>query len=184
MLDLRNITLQVTNGLQELIRTARLKPGEIIIVGCSTSEIGGYHIGQNSSSEIADAVLDALVPIIEQNHLYLAIQGCEHINRALVVERDCAICYNLEEVLVFPHRKAGGAMAARSMERFKNPVVVEHISAHAGMDIGDAFIGTHLRPVAVPIRLAKPQIGHAHLTMAFSRPKYIGGPRSLYKDQH
>lgn len=182
LLDLQQIELQVNQALQELISAARLQPGQIVVVGCSTSEVGGHSIGQNSSLDIADAVLNGLLPLIKQQGLYLAVQGCEHINRALVVERACAVEYQLEEVLVFPHQKAGGALAARSMERFADPVVVERIAAHAGMDIGDTFIGMHLIQVAVPVRPVQKQIGHAHLTMARTRPRYIGGPRSHYRD--
>lgn len=182
LLDLQHIEQQVNQALQELITAAGLEPGQIIVVGCSTSEIGGHKIGQNSSLEIADAVINGLMHLIEQQGLFLAVQGCEHINRSLVVERACARAYQLEEVLVFPHQKAGGALAARCMERFNDPVVVERISAHAGLDIGDTFIGMHLRPVAVPVRPTQNQIGYAHLTMARTRLRYIGGPRSLYKD--
>lgn len=182
MVNLQQIKEQVSLALEQLIAVSQLEPGQIVVVGCSTSEISGHRIGQNSSLEIADAVLDGLLPLIDHYKLYLAVQGCEHINRALVVEKECARLYRMEEVSVWPHQKAGGSLTARSMERFKQPIVVETMSAHAGIDIGDTFIGMHLKPVAVPVRPSDLYIGQAHLTMARTRPRYIGGPRSVYKD--
>jgi len=51
------------------------------------------------------------------------------------------------------------------------------------MDIGDTFIGMHLRHVAVPVRLSSDTIGNAHVTFAKTRPKYIGGSRAVYELQ-
>lgn len=182
MVDLPTIEKQVRMSFKELVDHARLIGGQIVVVGCSTSVIGGHRMGQNSSPEIADAVLNGLLPLAHQHQLYIAIQGCEHINRALVVEQACADAYHLEQVWVVPHQKAGGSLAARAMDRFAHPIVVESIQAHAGIDIGDTFIGMHLKPVVVPIHPPHPFIGQAHLTMARTRPRYIGGPRSWYED--
>lgn len=173
-------TAEVRQALQELLSVAKLNPGDIVVVGCSTSEVIGEKIGSASSVEVAQALMDGLLPVIQQNQLFLAIQCCEHLNRALVVEKACAEKYGLEIVTVIPHPKAGGSLAATAMEKFKQPVVVETITAHAGLDIGDTFIGMHIKRVAVPVRLAIKSIGHAHLTAVRYRPKLIGGARAKY----
>ena len=178
--DLNLLTSQAREALQGLLAAASLKPENILVVGCSTSEVTGQKIGSASNVEVANALMDGLLPIIKENKLFLAVQCCEHLNRALVVEEGCAQKYGLEIVSVVPHPKAGGALAAVAMERFHIPVVVETISAHAGMDIGDTFIGMHLKRVAVPIRLPIKTIGQGHLTLARTRPKLIGGERAKY----
>ncbi len=177
-----NITADITWAVTELLDVAHLKPGQILVIGCSTSEIAGHNIGQNSSLDIAHQVMDALLPLAQDYDFFLAIQGCEHLNRAIVIEEACRQKYNLEIVNVIPHEKAGGSLATVAITRFKQPVVVENILAHAGIDIGDTFIGMHLKPVVVPVRSALKQIGHAHLTMARTRPKFIGGVRAKYYD--
>ncbi len=165
---------------RQLLAAARLRPGEILVVGCSTSEIRGERIGSASSREVAEAVYAGLEPVVKEHGVFLAVQCCEHLNRALVVERACAERYGLEIVWVLPQLKAGGALAALAMERMGDPVVVETIAAHAGMDMGDTFIGMHLRRVAVPVRGDIGCIGQAHLTMARTRPRYIGGERARH----
>ena len=178
--DMTNRTSDSAKALRGLLAVAGLRPHDILVVGCSTSEVAGHKIGSASSADVADAIMSGLLPIIRESQLYLAVQCCEHLNRALVVERECADRYGLELVTVIPHLKAGGALAAAAMKEYGDPVVVEGISAHAGMDIGDTFIGMHLRHVAVPVRLEITKIGDAHLTMARTRPKLIGGERALY----
>jgi uncharacterized protein (TIGR01440 family) len=175
-----SLTSDAATALRGLLAVAGLRPHDILVVGCSTSEVAGQKIGSASSAEVAEAIMDGLLPIIRESQLYLAVQCCEHLNRALVVERECADRYGLELVTVIPHLKAGGALSAAAMKEYGDPVVVESISAHAGMDIGDTFIGMHLRHVAVPVRLEITKIGDAHLTMARTRPKLIGGERALY----
>jgi len=178
--DMTSLTSDAAKALRGLLAAAGLKPHGIVVVGCSTSEVAGHKIGSASSADIADAIMSGLLPIIRESQLYLAVQCCEHLNRALVVERECADRYGLELVTVIPHLKAGGALSASAMKEYSDPVVVESIFAHAGMDIGDTFIGMHLRRVAVPVRLEITKIGDAHLTMARTRPKLIGGERALY----
>jgi uncharacterized protein (TIGR01440 family) len=175
-----DLTISTAAALTALLDAARLKPGEIVVVGCSTSEVAGQKIGSSSSPEIAAQIIDGMLPVIREKNLYLAVQCCEHLNRALVVEDACAEKYGLEIVNVVPHPKAGGSLAAVAMERFHHPVVVETITAHAGMDIGDTFIGMHLKRVAVPVRTSIKKIGAAHVTMARTRPKLIGGERAQY----
>ncbi|MEG6615966.1 TIGR01440 family protein [Peptococcaceae bacterium 1198_IL3148] len=175
------ISGQAKEALQELLSVANLEAGEIVVIGCSTSEVMGEKIGSASSVDTAKAIMEGLLPVIKDNDLFLAVQCCEHLNRALVVERECAKTYGLEIVSVVPKPKAGGSLASMAMERFNEPVVVETITAHAGLDIGDTFIGMHLKRVAVPVRLKVKAIGQAHLTAARHRPKLIGGERAQYK---
>ena len=159
---------------------APLKRGQILVIGCSTSEVIGQRIGQGSSLEIAEVLLPPLLERAHQKGIFLAVQGCEHINRALVVEEACVDHYGLEVVMVLPALHAGGAMTVQAWRQFSSPNMVERIQGHAGIDIGDTFIGMHLRPVAIPIRIHVKELGEAHLTLARTRPRLIGGPRAEY----
>lgn len=179
-MDLDKISQQVTEAIGFLMEESKVSAGEIIVIGCSTSEVVGKRIGSGSSKEVAEVIFKELHKKCRGKDIYLAIQCCEHLNRALVIEKAAMKSYGLEEVLVIPVQKAGGSLAETAMENFQEPVVVESIRAHAGMDIGDTFIGMHLRQVVVPIRSRENQIGHAHLTMARTRPKLIGGNRAVY----
>ncbi|NMB42294.1 MAG: TIGR01440 family protein [Firmicutes bacterium] len=166
--------------LQGLIKIAELQKGNILVIGCSTSEITGEKIGSASNLEIAQIIISGLLAFVREKELYLAVQCCEHLNRALVVEKECVERYNLEPVSVLPYLEAGGALATVAMEHFDEPVIVEAIAAHAGLDIGDTLIGMHLKKVAVPLRLPIKKIGKANLTLARTRPKFIGGERAKY----
>ncbi len=178
---MEQIGQQTLSALNALLGAAKLRKGDILVVGCSTSEIIGEHIGKNGSIEAANAVLGALLEGLANTGVYLAVQCCEHLNRALVVENECARAYCLEPVCAVPHEKAGGSLATAAMMKFQSPVLVEHIAGHAGMDIGDTLIGMQLRPVAVPLRFeGVDRIGRAHVVFAKTRPKYIGGPRAKY----
>ena len=167
-------------AVTELLDVAGLKAGDIFVIGCSSSEIMGDVIGKGSTFEAAKAVFDAVYPILKERGIYLAAQCCEHLNRALIVERECAEKYGLEIVSVKPQPKAGGSFATSAYNGFSDPVALEHIKAHAGMDIGGTLIGMHLRDVAVPVRLSLSKIGEAQLLCARTRPKYIGGERAIY----
>ena len=180
MENLNLYTKQAMEAIQGLLNAAHLKPGDIVVIGCSTSEITGKRIGSASNLQIARAIMDGLLPTVLKEELFMAVQCCEHLNRALVVEDKCAAKYNLEIVNAYPREKAGGSLSVIAMETFKQPVVVETIAAHAGLDIGDTFIGMHLKRVAVPIRIELKNIGEAHLTLAKTRPKFIGGERAVY----
>lgn len=166
--------------VEELLSVAPLKRGEILVVGCSSSEIVGESIGKGSDFNAASAVYEGIAPVLAERGIFLAAQCCEHLNRALVVERECAERYGLEIVSVIPQPKAGGSFASAAYCGFSEPVVVESVRAHAGMDIGSTLIGMHLRAVAVPVRLSVKRLGEASLTFARTRPKYIGGPRAKY----
>ncbi len=174
-------TKQAQEAIDALLEVAKLEAEEIVIIGCSTSEVAGKRIGSSSSLEIARAIMEGLLPATQRDGLFMAVQCCEHLNRALVVEKKCAKKYFLEVVAAVPHEKAGGSLPTVAMNMFADPVLVETISGHAGIDIGDTFIGMHLKRVAVPVRLDIKNIGRAHLTFARTRPKYIGGERTCYK---
>lgn len=167
--------------LDEFQNEAKLKEGEILVIGCSTSEVVGGRIGKASSMDVAKEFIDVFIDFAKEHKIFLAFQCCEHLNRAIVTTRECMKKYNLEEVTVVPKMHAGGSMSTIAYKKFESPVVVESIQAHAGIDIGDTFIGMHIKPVAVPVRLSTDSIGKAHLTLARRRPKLIGGERAQYK---
>ncbi len=175
-----DIKIQCQTAVKELIEVAKLKKGDILVVGCSTSEVVGSKIGTNSDPNTAEQIFDGLYSVLKNNGINLAVQCCEHLNRAIVVEKS-ALPF-AEPVNVIPQKKAGGSLATVAYSRFENPIVVESIKADAGLDIGDTFIGMHLKSVAVPVRLSIKQIGEAHLTSARVRPKFIGGVRAIYND--
>ena len=180
-MDINQIQEQAREAVTELIEVAGLGKGEILVVGCSSSEIVGEIIGHGSSLEAAEAVFEAIHPILKARGIYLAAQCCEHLNRALIIEAACAEKYGYEPVCVVPQPKAGGSFATTAWRRFDSPVAVESIRAHAGMDIGGTLIGMHLRAVAVPVRLKPSAIGNALLLAARTRPKFIGGIRAKYE---
>lgn len=175
------ITRQARAAAEELLDAAGLKPGDIFVVGCSSSEIVGGHIGKDSSMEAARAVLEGVLPAVQARGLWLAAQCCEHLNRALVLERAAAEKYGYEEVNAVPQPHAGGSWATNCWQAFTDPVLVEEIRAGAGLDIGGTLIGMHLRRVAVPVRLSFDHIGKAHFLCARCRPKYIGGEHAVYR---
>ena len=178
---LREVGSRIREAVEALFTVANLRPGQILVVGGSTSEVVGKRIGTSGSLDVARAVLDPLMEVTAAHQVHLAVQGCEHVNRSLVVERAVAEKYGLEEVTVIPVAKAGGSLATVAYESFADPVMVEGVRAHAGVDIGDTFIGMHLRPVVVPVRLPFSEIGSAHLTLARTRPRLVGGERAVYK---
>lgn len=166
--------------IEEICEKANLQKGSILVVGCSTSEVIGAKIGTNSSPEVAQVLFDALHDYVKEKGIYLAIQCCEHLNRAIVVEKE-AVPYS-ETVNVVPQPKAGGSLATAAYNGFSNPVVVEEIKADAGIDIGSTLIGMHLKKVAVPVRLENNMIGEATIVAARTRPKFIGGVRAVYDE--
>ena len=175
------VAAQARQATEELLAAARLERGDIFVVGCSSSEIVGGRIGHASSLEAAQAVFAGIYPALQERGIWLAAQCCEHLNRALVLERDCARQYGYDPVCVIPQPKAGASFATTAWKRFTAPVAVEHIRAHAGLDIGGTMIGMHLRDVAVPVRLSLDHIGQAILLCARTRPKLIGGSRAVYE---
>ena len=172
--------IQAKAVITELIEKAKLKKGDIVVIGCSTSEIVGSKIGTNSSPDTAKVVFEAIYEVILEKGLYLAAQCCEHLNRAIVVERQ-AVPF-AETVNVIPQPKAGGSFATQAYQHFKDPVIVEEIKADAGLDVGSTLIGMHLKKVAVPLRLENRMIGEATVVAARTRPKLIGGARAVYDE--
>ena len=175
------LTAQARQATEELLAAARLRPGDLFVVGCSSSEIVGGQIGHASSLEAAQAVFAGIYPVLREREVWLAAQCCEHLNRALIIEEACARQYGYDPVCVVPQPKAGGSFATTAWRSFTSPVAVEHIRAHAGLDIGGTLIGMHLRDVAVPVRLSLTHIGQAILLCARTRPKLIGGSRAVYE---
>ncbi len=168
-------------AITELLEQASWRPGDVVVVGCSSSEIVGQRIGKGSTPDAAKAVAEAILPILREKGLYLAAQCCEHLNRALILEREAADRFGYEPVCVVPKPKAGGSFATAVWSMLQEPVAVEQIRAVAGLDIGSTLIGMHLKAVAVPLRLSVKQIGDAYLTAAYTRPKLIGGERAQYR---
>lgn len=179
------IARQMEVNLRELILGGKIQAGQIIVFGTSTSEVQGKKIGTGGAMEIAEQLYMAIAKVRREVHFYPAFQCCEHLNRALVIERELlqkSAGRNYTEVRAVPVARAGGSMAAYVFNQLTDPCLVESIQADAGIDIGDTLIGMHLKPVAVPLRPqpAYQTMGKAHVTMAYTRPKLIGGPRAVY----
>ena len=178
----REITSQARTVVTELLEQANLKPGSLFVVGCSSSEMVVNRIGNGSSMDAAQAAFQGIYPILQKWDIHLAVQCCEHLNRALIMERTAAEAKGYEIVNVMPQPHAGGSMAVTAWNAFVDPVAVETIQADAGMDIGGTLIGMHLRRVAVPVRTSVDHIGQAIVLCARTRTKYIGGPRAVYRE--
>jgi len=174
------IKSQCETAINELLAVAKLEKGDIFVIGCSSSEICGKRIGSFSSMDAAKAVYDAVAPALKEKGVYLAAQCCEHLNRAVIVEKECARLYRLTEVNAIPHAHAGGAFATTVYNSLDCAVAVESIPASAGMDIGNTLIGMHIIPVCVPVRVSIDKIGEARLVLARRRPKFVGGQRAIY----
>ena len=184
-MELHEIEAQARQAAEELLEAAKLEAGDLFVVGCSSSEVAGGRIGHASSLETAQAVFQGIYPALRERGVYLAAQCCEHLNRALILEREAADKYGYEEVNVVPQPKAGGSFATAAYGAFSKDseaVAVEHIQAHAGMDIGDTLIGMHLKDVAVPVRIRQKTIGQAHVVCARTRAKFVGGSRAVYDE--
>lgn len=165
----------------ELVEKAYLKKGNIVVVGCSTSEVVGSRIGSYSTPSIGKAIYEGLMDVFKPLGIYIAAQCCEHLNRAIIIENDALS--NPEIVNVIPKPKAGGSFASYCYQEFNHPIAIESIKADAGIDIGDTLIGMHLKNVAVPLRLSINKIGEAHTVCAKTRPKFIGGCRAIYDEE-
>lgn len=177
---IEKIKEEAYSAARELLDKAAPRKAELFIVGCSTSEVAGEVIGSASRPELAEAVFLGIQKAASEHEVYLAAQCCEHLNRALILEKKAAELYGYEIVNAVPQPKAGGSFATLAYRHFKEPAAVEHIRAHIGMDIGDTLIGMHLREVAVPVRITALKIGEAHVVCARTRAKYIGGERAVY----
>ena len=160
-------------AMRELLSLARVEQGNIVVVGCSTSEVCGGTIGKNSSPETAEEIWSGLKKAADEYGVWIAAQCCD----AVKMQLDCGV---LTEVNVVPQPKAGGSFATAAYAHAAHPVALEHIKADCGLDIGGTLIGMHLKEVAVPVRLENNTIGAAHLLAARVRPKFIGGERAHY----
>ena len=176
-----DIKEQARTAAAELVETAKLKKGDIFVIGCSSSEVVGLRIGKGSDINAAEAVYEGVMSVLEPKGIFLAAQCCEHLNRAVIVEKE-ALLPGTEIVNVVPQPHAGGSFAVTVYKNAKCPVAVEEIKADAGMDIGGTLIGMQLKKVAVPVRLSIKQIGEAPLICARTRPKFIGGSRAVYDE--
>ena len=180
----KNLLVQVkeeaSNAARQLAEVARLHKGQIVVEGCSTSEVVGHNVGSWSTPEVANAIFEGLNSVFSPMGVYIAAQCCEHLNRALIVEHEAVP--NGEIVNVMPQPKAGSSFATAAYHSFRHPVALEEIRADAGLDIGGTLIGMHLKKVAVPVRLQQNHIGQAILLAARVRPKFIGGERAIYDE--
>lgn len=183
--ELMQLKLQAAAATEELIAVSGISAGSILVVGCSTSEITGARIGSDSKPHVADAVYAGIAEVLKEHGIFLAAQCCEHLNRALIVEKeiyDREIRFYADRVNVVPQPKAGGSFATAAYREMKEPVAVEAVRADAGMDIGGTLIGMHLKKVAVPVRLKNHRIGEAALLAARTRLKFTGGSRAIYDE--
>lgn len=183
MENMDQIISETKTAVEELIAAAELKVGDLLVVGCSSSEVCGGKIGHASSPETGRAIAETVLRCCREKGIYLAAQCCEHLNRALIVESAAAEKFGYEPVCVRPMPKAGGSFAAAVYDLMENPTPVEHVRAKAGLDIGGTLIGMHLKEVAVPLRLQQKTIGEAGVAGAKTRPKLIGGERAVYPDK-
>ncbi|MBQ4089085.1 MAG: TIGR01440 family protein [Clostridia bacterium] len=173
---------QVRAAITELTaQDKKFNPVKLLAIGCSSSEIAGGTIGHASAYELGEQVANEILAVAAERGFACAFQCCEHLNRALVMERETAEKYGYEIVCVVPQPKAGGSLATAAYRALQDPVVVQEAKADAGIDIGRTLIGMHLRPVAVPVRLATDKIGEAIVIAARTRPRLIGGERAKYE---
>lgn len=179
------ITAQLSACLRYLQQEARLAPGAVVVLGCSTSEVAGGRIGHNSVPELGDALAKAMLDTCRELQLRPVFQCCEHLNRALVMEQEVLDSLRLTQVNVMPMPKAGGSVGAAAYKRMQRPAVAVAIQADAAIDVGDTLVGMHIRPVAVPLRMddGETKVGEAHVVMAYARLPYIGGPRAQYPER-
>ncbi len=175
-----NLKNQAAQAIKEILAQANVKAGGLFVVGCSSSEIVGGKIGKDSSIDAAKEVFEGIYSVLQEQGIFLAAQCCEHLNRAIILEREAAEKFGYEIVNVVPQPKAGGSFATTAYNRFTDPVAVEFVKADAGADIGGTLIGMHLKHVAVPVRISFDKIGQAQLLAARTRPKFIGGERAKY----
>ena len=180
-MNLQKLREQTQIILTDVLEKSALSSGDIFVLGLSSSEVIGGHIGKNSSQEVGEVIVKTMLELLSERGLYLAVQGCEHVNRALVVERELAQKRNLEIVNVLPTLHAGGSGQLAAFKYMNDPVEVEFITAQAGLDIGDTAIGMHVKHVQIPVRPILREHGEAHVTALASRPKLIGGARAAYQ---
>ena len=176
------IKKEINIAVNEIIEKSKIESGDVFVVGCSSSEILGDKIGTNSNVDLGKIVFEEIYNVLKERNIYLAAQCCEHLNRSLIVEKECAKEYGFPMVNVIPQPKAGGSFATAAYHGFKKPCAVENVSAKAGLDIGGTLIGMHIVPVVVPLRISIKKIGEANIICARSRLKFVGGQRAIYDE--
>lgn len=179
---LESIKSDAKAAVEALIIEAKLEKDDLFIIGCSSSEVLGEKIGTNSSLDVADAIFEGIYPVLKKKGIFMAVQCCEHLNRAVILEKKAAKMFGFEQVNVIPQPKAGGSLGTLAFERLPDAVAVEKVRADAGLDIGLTMIGMHLKEVAVPVRIPIKKIGNATIVCARTRPKFVGGIRAKYND--
>ncbi len=179
-----SITEEVNALVKEVAEKARLKEGDLLVIGCSTSAVQGELIGTHSSIDLGAQLWQGVESAVKELKLDLAVQCCEHLNRALVTEKRVMERYGFERVNAIPQPKAGGSFATQAYQHFEEPVLVEDIkhSALAGIDIGGVLIGMHVKPVVVPLKLQQSSVGEARIIAARYRPRFVGGSRAVYDE--
>ena len=185
-MDFNTITEQSRHAVTEIIEAAHLSEGSLFVIGCSSSEVLGSQIGTATNMDSAKAIYDGIIPVLRAHGILPAAQCCEHLNRALVVDRSTMIRFGFEQVNAIPQpNHAGGAFATECYNRFEDPVLIESVNARAdaGIDIGGTMIGMHIRSVVVPLRISLRKIGEAPIICARRRPKYVGGSRAIYDEK-
>lgn len=181
-INIEQIKKEAESVINELLSCAKLKDGDVCVIGCSTSEVTGNNPGTNSVPQLAVELFNVIYKILKENNIYIASQCCEHLNRAIVVEQEYAEKHNLEIINVIPQPKAGGSFATATYKGLESPVMVESIKAQAGVDIGGVLIGMHLKATAVPVPLKQRTIGEARIIAARTRPRFVGGSRAVYDE--
>ena len=176
------LTAQAKQAVTELLDIAKLKPGKLFVIGCSSSEMVGARIGKGSVPELGEIVAEAMLAACKGHGVHAAFQCCEHLNRGIVVEKAVLKELGLTQVRAIPQPKAGGSVPAAAWKKMEKPTLAVSIQADAAIDIGDTLVGMHIRPVAVPLRISTSHVGHANLVMAYSRLPYIGGARAVYTE--
>ena len=182
MHSIESIRQEVHAAIDELLTVAKVREGQLFVVGCSTSEVCGKKIGTDSHEDVAAVLFDEIYKLVTDKGLHLAVQCCEHLNRAVVMEREVLKEYGCVQVRAIPQPKAGGSVPAAAWKQLREPVLAQAIQADAAIDVGDTLVGMHIRPVAVPLRGAYRRLGSANLVQAYSRLPYIGGARAVYEE--
>lgn len=179
-MDFKKLEADTQMIIDDVIEKSGIKAGQIFVLGLSSSEVNGGLIGHASSAEIGEVIVGVIYKTLKSKGIYLAVQGCEHLNRALLIEQELADKKEFDIVSVIPQLNAGGSGQVAAYKLMENPVAIEHITAVAGLDIGDTSIGMHVKHVQIPLRPVLKELGGAHVTALKSRPKLIGGVRAKY----
>ena len=173
---------RIDAAVAALCDKGRLEAGSVIVLGCSTSEVAGGQIGKASVPELGAVIAKAMIDTCRARGMEPAFQCCEHLNRAVVMEKSALRARGLVQAAAVPQPKAGGSVPAAAWKLLESPALAISVQAEAGIDVGDTLVGMHIRPVAVPLRIDTNRVGQANLVMAYSRLPFIGGSRAVYEE--